>query len=51
LLQGRFSLDTRKNLFTEKVLKHWNRLLREVARSLPLEIFRRHADAVLKDRM
>jgi len=26
LCQGRFRLDIRKNVFTDRVIKHWNRL-------------------------
>lgn len=47
LHQGKFKLDIRKNFFTERVVKHWNRLSRKVVESPSLEVFGKQVDVAL----
>ena len=49
LKEGRFRLDTRKKLFTLRVMKPWPRLPREVVDAPSLEIFKVRLDGALSN--
>ncbi|KFP01127.1 hypothetical protein N300_00996, partial [Calypte anna] len=49
LEKGRFRLDIRKKFFDLRVVKHWNRLPKEVVAVPSLEVFKARLDGALSN--
>jgi len=49
LRECRFRRDIRKNFFTMRVVKHWNRWLREAVEAPSLETFKARSDGALSN--
>ncbi|KFZ45902.1 hypothetical protein N321_12173, partial [Antrostomus carolinensis] len=49
LEEGRFRIDIRKKFFTVRVVRHWNRLPKEVVDTPSLEVFKARLDEALSN--
>ncbi|KFZ65456.1 hypothetical protein N321_11662, partial [Antrostomus carolinensis] len=47
LREGKFRSDIRRKFFTQRVVRHWNRLPREVVDAPSLEAFKARLDGAL----
>lgn len=51
LCQDRFRLDIRKHFFTERVVRLWNRLPKEMVNVPNLPVFKKHLGNALSNRL